>query len=374
METIDLLPLYHRNDLHVSIRGRLTGEVYSKVRNFPGIVYSKTNSCWYTRFTPENLDLLQQTLSGVCIIRVPQSFESGLVLSPGAKSMTLLPGGYSEMLIRLRYSPSTKANYESQLRKFLEYIAPLNITEISRATIDNYMIFLVKEKQVSISTQNTAINAIKFYLEHVQGGERTIYYNERPSKHFQLPTVLSEEEIQDLLWAASNIKHRCIMFMLYSGGLRISELLNLKWTDIDEDRMVIYVRRGKGQKDRITILSRLAMDYLKHYRDLYSPEVWVFEGQTGDQYSPRSVNEFIHKYSRIAGINKRVSAHTLRHSFATHLLERGTDLRYIQTLLGHESSRTTERYTHITKKGFESIISPLDLISKRLPLIANKGI
>ena len=186
--------------------------------------------------------------------------------------------------------------------------------------------------------------------------------------------VLSEEEIQKLLWATQNIKHRCIMFLLYSAGLRISELLNLKWEDVDEYRMIIYVRGGKGRKDRITLLSKLALDYLKHYIGLYEPTEWLFEGPGGEQYSSRSVNHSIHRYCKIAGIRKRVSAHTLRHSFATHLLERGTDLRYIQTLLGHESSLTTERYTHVTKRGFDKLISPLDYLNQGLILDSNKGI
>jgi site-specific recombinase XerD len=274
----------------------------------------------------------------------------------------------------MRYSDSTRITYETQMRQFMEYIHPRKIEDISKALIDEYMIYLVEDRGVSVSTQNTAINSIKFYLEQVHKGERTVYYVDRPVKDRILPSVLSTEEIQKLLWATQNIKHRCIMFLLYSGGLRISELLNLKWKDVDEYRMIIYIRGGKGRKDRITLLSKLALDYLKHYMGLYEPEDWLFEGPDGKQYSSRSVNHFIHKYCQLAGIRRRVSAHTLRHSFATHLLERGTDLRYIQTLLGHESSRTTERYTHVTKRGFDKLISPLDYLNQGLILEANKDV
>lgn len=172
--------------------------------------------------------------------------------------------------------------------------------------------------------------------------------------------VLSEDEIKALLYATKNIKHRCLMFMLYSSGLRMSELLKLKWSDIDPDRNVVYLRGAKGNKDRITVLSKIAYEYLRHYVDLYQPATWLFEGPNKGKYSQGSVNKIIYKCSALAGIKKHVSAHTLRHSFATHLLEHGTDLRYIQALLGHESSRTTERYTHVTKRGFERLISPLD--------------
>jgi integrase/recombinase XerD len=162
--------------------------------------------------------------------------------------------------------------------------------------------------------------------------------------------------------------------MLYSSGLRISELLDLKPVDIDPDRKVIYVRGGKGNKDRITVLSLVAYSLLVHYLELYHPKTWLFEGPEGNPYSPRSLNKVIHKSAALAGIAKKVSAHTLRHSFATHLLEHGTDLRYIQALLGHESSKTTERYAHVTRKGFEQIVSPLDYLANRLTLEGNKEI
>ena len=149
------------------------------------------------------------------------------------------------------------------------------------------------------------------------------------------------------------------------AGLRQGELIGLKWTDIDVDRKMIYVRGAKGMKDRVTVLSDIANQYLQFYREQYDPKHWVFEGPPGVRYSPRSVNSIIKRNAFRAGIEKKVSAHTLRHSFATHLLEGGTDLRYIQALLGHESSRTTERYTHVTKRGFDKLRSPLDNLLPR---------
>ncbi|MBX2917526.1 MAG: site-specific integrase [Cyclobacteriaceae bacterium] len=371
MKSIELSPLWHRDTYCIAIRN-LNAQANALVRSFPNRKYSKTHGCWYVPYAPATLDLLFQMLSEVGLVHMPQLFNN--VQPKTTPEQTPLPEGYRECLVRLRYSESTIKNYESQIRLFMAYIHPKQITNISRETIDAYMMYLVEERQVSVSTQNTAINAIKFYLEQLHKGERTIYYTDRPAKDKILPEVLSEEEIQKLLWASTNIKHRCIMFLLYSAGLRISELLNLTWKDVDEYRMLIYIRSGKGRKDRITLLSRLALDYLKHYLALYQPKVWLFEGPDGNRYSSRSVNCFIHRYCKIAGITRRVSAHTLRHSFATHLLERGTDLRYIQTLLGHESSRTTERYAHITKRGFEKLTSPLDYLTQGLILDSNKGI
>ena len=246
--------------------------------------------------------------------------------------------------------------------------------QVDETDIHQYMMHLVTERGVSISTQNQAVNAIKFYLEHVKHGERKVYLIERPRKEDKLPTVLSEEEVKRLLDVTKNIKHRCLLFMLYASGLRISELLKLRHTDIDHDRKVIHVRSGKGGKDRITLLSDVAYELLTEYRAGYAPVYWLFEGPDGNAYSQRSVNKIIKKSSLKAGIQKRVSAHTLRHSFATHLLEHGTDLRYIQSLLGHSSSRTTERYTHVTTKGLDQLISPLDRIWKKDKLGDNKGI
>jgi site-specific recombinase XerD len=369
MEALALMPLWHREEFCIAIRNQLSPEANSIVRNFPNRKYSKTNGCWYVAYSPATLDLLFQKLSEVCEVKVPLPFtEDRSRAGISVKTKVALPEGYSECLIRMRYSECTRITYETQMRQFMAFIAPCSITDITKEVIDKYMIYMVEERKVSVATQNTAINAIKFYLEQVNKGERTFYYVDRPFKDRLLPTVLSEEEMQRLLWVTKNIKHRCIMFLIYSAGLRISELLSLKWKDIDESRMIIYIHGGKGRKDRITLLSKLALDYLKYYLDLYKPTEWLFEGPEGGPYSSRSVNLFIHKYCQLAGIQKRVSAHTLRHSFATHLLERGTDLRYIQTLLGHDSSRTTERYTHVTKRGFEKLISPLDYLSKGLVL------
>lgn len=372
MGVIELVPLWHRGNYCIAIHNLLTTEADIVVRNFPNRQYSQTNKCWYVPYSPAALDRLFHSLAKVSLVRVPIPFSEKSKTFPLFKIS--LPVGYSECLIRMRYSESTRVTYENQMRLFMKFIEPTPIHLITRELVDQYMIYLADKRRVSVSTQNTAINAIKFYLERVNKGERTVYYTDRPIKEKLLPSVLSEEEAQKLMSASKNIKHRCIMFLLYSAGLRISELLNLKWQDMDEFRMVIYIRAGKGGKDRITLLSKLALDHLKHYLEIYKPKAWLFEGPHGEPYSSRSVNQFIHRYCLAAGIKKRVSAHTLRHSFATHLLERGTDLRYIQTLLGHESSKTTERYTHVTKRGFEKLISPLDIIGKGLTLESNKDI
>jgi len=190
-----------------------------------------------------------------------------------------------------------------------------------------------------------------------------VYYIDRPRREKTLPTVLSEEEIISILNSIDNIKHKAIIMTIYSAGLRISEVIGLKIKDIDSKRMQIRVEQGKGKKDRYTLLSGKALEVLRAYFKVYKPKIWLFEGQGGEQYAGRSIQNILKTAVSQTDIKKRVTVHTLRHSFATHLLENGTDLRYIQHLLGHESSRTTEVYTHITTKGFEQIKSPLDKLN-----------
>jgi len=189
---------------------------------------------------------------------------------------------------------------------------------------------------------------------------REYYHVERPRNERKLPVVLSGEEVREILIQVKNIKHKCLLMLIYSGGLRIGEALNLKPTDIDSKRMLIHIRTSKGNKDRYVTLSKHLLDILRIYYKAYKPKKWLFEGPNGNQYSYRSsVNIFNRAVSK-AGIKKQVSLHTLRHSFATHLLEDGTDLRIIQVLLGHNSSKTTEIYTHVSGAQLQKIKSPLD--------------
>lgn len=192
------------------------------------------------------------------------------------------------------------------------------------------------------------------------GGKRKMYLIERPRKETYLPEVLSEEEVTAILKSIINLKHKALIMTIYSGGLRISELINLKVKDIDSDRMNIRVAQSKGKKDRYTLLSKKTLLTLRQYFKEFKPKEWLFEGEGGGPYTDSSIYQIFKKALASAKIKKKVSIHSLRHSFATHLLENGTDLRYIQNLLGHSSSKTTEIYTHITNKGFDQIKNPLD--------------
>jgi site-specific recombinase XerD len=289
-----------------------------------------------------------------------QSLKVSEKFSDRSRSEIKLPADYHEKLVERRYSPATVKNYESRLVSFLKFIAPAKATDITVELIRKYLYHLADDRRVSTSTQNQAINAIKFYLEQVLGGERKTYYIDRPFKEQQLPRVLSVDEVKLMIELTLNMKHRFMLVMLYSSGLRLSELLGLRWQDFDDSRLQLFVKAGKGRKDRYTVLSTNANELAKRYQMKYSTRDFVFEGPNGSKYSARSVGKIVSRAARRAGISKGVTPHTLRHSFATHLLEQGVNLRYIQELLGRESSRTTERYTHMTSKGLSGIRSPLD--------------
>jgi len=213
---------------------------------------------------------------------------------------------------------------------------------------------------VWFGTENQAINAIKFYYEKVLGRPVRKYYVQRPKKGWNLPNVLSEIEVQQIFSNTENLKHKAILSLIYSAGLRRGELINMKIEDIDSKRMYVIIRQGKGRKDRYSILSEKILDLLRRYFKDYRPKKWLFEGQFGGQYSETSVHNILKAAVKKSGIRKKVTVHTLRHCFATHLLEHGVDLRYIQELLGHRSPKTTEIYTHITQRGLGKIKSPLD--------------
>ena len=278
----------------------------------------------------------------------------------GMENFRECPSEYIAKLKELRYSENTLNTYKHMFEEFINYYADTEINDISDAMIVEFLRYLVNERNISGSYQNQSINAIKFYFERVRGGQRKIYTIDRPRKEKFLPEVLSEEEVVKILNATENLKHKAVLMTIYSAGLRISELTNLRIKDIDSNRMQIRVEQAKGKKDRYTLLGEKTLEILRKYVVEYKPKVWLFEGRDGEQYSTSSIQAALKIAVDKSEIKKRITVHTLRHSFATHLLEAGTDIRYIQSLLGHSSGKTTEIYTHITTKGFDQIRSPLD--------------
>ncbi len=271
-----------------------------------------------------------------------------------------VPDSYIQKHIELRNSPHTIKNYVSAFEEFINYFPRQEIDQINEPQILEYLRYLVSERQVSVSYQNVAINAIKFYYEKVLKGQRKFYFIDRPRRDKVLPEVLNMQEITAMIKQTENIKHKLVLMFGYGSGLRLNEINKIRLSDIDRERMQLRVKNGKGRKDRYTKLAAKILPVLDEYIAKERPEDLLFRGATGGIYSDRSIQQVVKQAAEKAGIGKNVTPKTLRHTFATHSLENGTDLRYIQDMMGHASSKTTEIYTHITTKGFENIKSPMD--------------
>ncbi len=340
-------------------------ELATAIGKFPFSKWNIENRWWTIPYAEKFIKELKQLAENHGLNFVFEEEEPGAKKSKTSQydipNYRSCPTELSEKLKELRYSEQTVKTYSSMFEEFINYYHKHDIANIDEKMIKAFLRYLVTERKVSVSYQNQSINAIKFYYERILDGQRKVYYIDRPRREKSLPTVLSEQEITEILNAVENIKHKAIS--IYSAGLRISEVINLKLKDIDSKRMQIRVEQSKGKKDRYTLLSVKTLEVLRKYFIEHKPKDWLFEGQTGGKYSARSIQSILRAAVAKTNIKKPVTPHTLRHSFATHLLENGTDLRYIQSLLGHESSKTTEIYTHITTKGFDQIKSPLDKLN-----------
>ncbi len=260
------------------------------------------------------------------------------------------------------YTSKTQELYLSQVNKLLDWFGG-ELARLEKDDIKNYIIWLKEEESLSHSFINQAISAIKFLaLRVLKKGDLTEGIP-RLKKEKKLPVVLSEKEVRRILSQPKNEKHKTMLALIYSSGLRVGEVVRLKAGDIDSDRMLLRVKQGKGRKDRYTLLSENCLKQVRRYYKLYKPEDWLFPGaKEGSHLTERTVQRVFKQTCKKVNINKDVSVHSLRHSFATHLLEHGTGLRYIQKLLGHKSSTTTEVYTHVSKRDIAKIRSPLDKI------------
>ena len=265
-----------------------------------------------------------------------------------------------QTLLLKRYSWRTIKSYKNCFRQFIRHYDDIKPSQMTRRQINDYLAMLIRERNISVSHQSQIMSAIKMFYGSVIDQEEKVKGLFQPKRPQKLPNVFLEEEVTALLRAVDNPKHRCILMVVYSAGLRLGEVINLRLSDLQPEKNRLFVRGGKGKKDRCTLLSAKVWAQLQTYIAVYQPIDWVFEGQNGGQYSERSVQKIFTFAKLRSRVNVGATVHTLRHSFATHLLEKGVDLRYIQELLGHESSKTTEIYTHITHKGWDKIKSPID--------------
>ena len=341
--------------------------IQALVNSLPNVSWSKEFGVFYVSNNKNNLDLIYKTFHGVAWIN-GNYFFSDKIINIDNPELNLdrfrnrkpkdnfkpCPEEYLLKLELKRYSDNTVRNYVSCFESFINYFYDKDPITLNEIDVRKYLQKLIQEGK-SNSYVNLAVNSIKFFYETVHGMPNRFYSIERPRKEKKLPEVLSKEEIIKIINSTNNNKHKCIVGLLYSSGLRRGELLSLKVTDIDSKRMVVKINNAKGNKDRISILSPSILKDLQRYYKEYRPKEYLFEGQNGSKYSATSVLKIISVAAKKAGILKKVSPHMLRHSFATHLLENGTDIRHIQLLLGHSSTKTTEIYTHVANRSFMEI-------------------
>jgi site-specific recombinase XerD len=266
---------------------------------------------------------------------------------------------HQELILR-GYSKNTIRTYSGEFHFLLQLLNTRHIDSLNQKEIKSYLLWLVTVKKYGEAQVNTSVNAIKFYFEKVLNLERMSFQLPRPKKPLVLPKVISEGDVKKIINSTTNIKHKAILMLGYGCGLRVSEIVQMKIKDIDSSRMVILVERAKGKKDRMVMLPATLLTILREYYKQFKPVKYLFEGQKAEMYSIRSVQSIFKASKLKANVNKQGGIHSLRHSYATHLLEAGTDIRIIQELLGHNELKTTMRYTQVSNNLIGKVISPLD--------------
>lgn len=357
MFQVKLFPLNHNEVRYIGIycpKNELWESELIKI----GAKWNKSNSFLFLKNTPTNLNRIFNYFKGKAWVDIKELNNSKLTKTTPIEIE--LPKEYELLLKRKRYSENTIKTYCSLFKSFLVFYATKNPKNITEAEIRAYQDYLVNKKKVAISTQNQHINAIKFYYEKVLGGKRKYYEIDRPRKEKKLPSILSKEQIKRILNCTTNLKHKCMLALVYSSGLRNGELINLKLKDVHFDTKQLFIRGAKGKKDRVTLLSDKIIVRLKQYLKKHQPSDYLFEGAKGNTYTQSSLRKVFKNSLKKAKLPVSYRVHDLRHSFATHLLEQGVNLRIIQVLLGHNSSKTTEIYTYVSKANFASIKNPLD--------------
>lgn len=316
------------------------------VKSIAGSKWSRTLHAWHIPDTDENRGYFE-------VVSM-----NGPVMSEEIRGAI---ADFKDWLRSRRYSENTVGTYSEALKSFLLFFHGKTISAISNQDVIEYNNRYILQRGLSASYQNQVVNAIKLFFRIIKKAEIDIAAVHRPKRSKSLPSVLSKEEVKRLISVPVNQKHRMMLSLLYSCGLRSGELLALQPSHIDSERCLILVKNGKGKKDRIVPLSSKILGMLRDYYRVFRPKRYLFEGQIeGEAYDARSLQQVLKAAVKRAGINKLVTLHWLRHSYATHLLESGTDLRYIQEILGHSSSKTTEIYTHVSTKSIQQIKSPFD--------------
>ncbi len=336
----------HKKEKRIAVYFEKNADLIARIKLINGSRWSQTLKAWHLPDTDENR----------------QRFG----LAPHSHFLPSIEGiaqieKFKQWLRSKRYSESTLTTYSEALKSFLIFYREKPIAEISNEDVIVYNNEYILKKNLSASFQNQTVNAIKLFFQTVHETKMMVDKIHRPKRAKVLPNVLSKEEIKLILNAHSNIKHKMMLSLIYSCGLRCGELLALKPVHIDSKRNIVLLKNAKGKKDRIVPLSSKILEMLRDYYNSFKPKNYLFEGTIpGEPYSDKSLQQVLKQALQKTGITKPATLHWLRHSYATHLLESGTDLRYIQELLGHNSSKTTEIYTHVSTKSIQQIKSPFD--------------
>jgi integrase/recombinase XerD len=336
----------HEGTSRIAVLFEKNSELIARIKTIAGSRWSNTLGVWHLPDTDENRLRFQLPLHSTTI--------------PSGEGILQIEK-FKQWMHSKRYSESTITSYSEALKSFLLFYREKPIVEITNDDVIVYNNDFILKNNLSASYQNQIVNAIKLFFQTVRDTKIMVDKIHRPKRAKLLPNVLSKEEVKLILNAHSNYKHRMMLSLIYSCGLRCGELLVLKPVNIDSKRNIVLLKNAKGKKDRIVPLSPVILEMLREYFKLFKPKTYLFEGKTpGELYSEKSLQSVLKQALQKANITKPVTLHWLRHSYATHLLESGTDLRYIQELLGHSSSKTTEIYTHVSTKSIQQIKSPFD--------------
>lgn len=324
-----------------------------------GTFYHFHQKLWSIVNTKENIAKLQKLFGNKLTVQPLKTPTALPQFEPSETVREQLDRNYQKMVLK-GFSPATIRSYQGNLLHFFRYFENVELRSLTKEQIEGYVFQLISKHHISEQKQNLVINAIKCYYEHTLEMPREYYAITRPKPSKNLPNVLSQDEVRAIINAPTNIKHKAILHVIYAGGLRVGEVLRLRIKDIRSDDGYIFIKDSKGKRDRHTVLSPLLLKLLRQYYVQFKPAYWLFEGQDGGQYSAKSIQNIFRNAVKVTDANPWSTPHTLRHSFATHLMERGVNIRYIQSALGHSSTKTTEIYTRVLGINNKTLKSPLD--------------
>ena len=370
MGSLILKPLYHRSQECIGIFLNGSPTLTGIIKAIPKAKWSQLNHCWYIdgKAQIDNTQLREYLKNRYAVAKngpasIGKRTFDMITSFPISNINAQALAAFRNTLVIKGYSRNTIRNYCNEFHHLLRVLGDRPVDNLKKEHVQSYLLWLIEKMKYSEVHAHTAVNAIKFYFEKVLGRGSEFYDLPRPKKPLRLPDILAQEEFAVIVKSIPNLKHKVMIMAAYSAGLRINEMLHLKLADVDSKRMMIHIREGKGKKDRFVPLSTKLLESLRDYYKQYRPKEFLFEGQNGGPYSPRSMQLVLQEAKKRVKILKKGSMHSLRHSYATHLMEAGTDIRIIKELLGHNNIKTTMRYTHVSKQTIANIQSPLDKIN-----------